>query len=364
MTENNPKKNKISFESFHHKQEGHQTVATSKVNMLKMVSLFKKPNSPLLVQANLEGLDIYEIIKENKQFVYEKVVEHGGLLFRGFDIASQSDFGRFVDAFKFEKMDYNDQHTPRTKLDSTIYTSTEYPAGYQIPFHSENSKNSMWPRLIWFNCQEPSPSGGQTPIAYNHLVYNSLSPCLRDRFERKGVLYVRNYGHGIGLSWQKAFSSSNKIQVEKKLKAMSIKYSWRKDGTLHTELLSHATILHPEKKQKLWFNQANLFHISTLDKNIRETLVSTYEDGNLPCNVYYGDGSIIEDEIITQIHQAYEASSLKFDWQAKDILMLDNMQIAHGRMPFEGTRKVLVSMAKPYVVADATADNEEAHLDL
>ena len=35
-----------------------------------------------------------------------------------------------------------------------------------------------------------------------------------------------------------------------------------------------------------------------------------------------------------------------FPWNEGDILMLDNMQVAHGRNPFSGERKIIVSMAE------------------
>jgi hypothetical protein len=31
-----------------------------------------------------------------------------------------------------------------------------------------------------------------------------------------------------------------------------------------------------------------------------------------------------------------------------DILMVDNMLVAHGREPFSGPRKILVAMAEPF----------------
>ena len=41
------------------------------------------------------------------------------------------------------------------------------------------------------------------------------------------------------------------------------------------------------------------------------------------------------------------AEELAFDllWQAGDAVLIDNMIVMHGRRPFEGTRKVLASLA-------------------
>jgi hypothetical protein len=33
------------------------------------------------------------------------------------------------------------------------------------------------------------------------------------------------------------------------------------------------------------------------------------------------------------------------DWVAGDVLLIDNVLVAHGRRPFEGSRRVLVAMS-------------------
>jgi alpha-ketoglutarate-dependent taurine dioxygenase len=51
---------------------------------------------------------------------------------------------------------------------------------------------------------------------------------------------------------------------------------------------------------------------------------------------------------VEQIRQAYRQETVAFPWQKGDLLMLDNMLVAHGRNPFSGERKVIVSMAEPH----------------
>jgi len=105
--------------------------------------------------------------------------------------------------------------------------------------------------------------------------------------------------------------------------------------------------VHPRTGENLWFNQAHLFHVSSLGKEIAETLISSLGEENLPRNTYYGDGSPIEPEVLDCIRAAYEQIKIKFPWQKNDLLLLDNMLFTHGREPYTGTRKVLVGMACP-----------------
>ncbi len=67
----------------------------------------------------------------------------------------------------------------------------------------------------------------------------------------------------------------------------------------------------------------------------------------MPNNTYYGDGSQIEPEVLEEIRVAYQQEKIMFPWQQGDLLMLDNLSIAHSRTPFVGKRKVVVAMTDP-----------------
>jgi len=40
-----------------------------------------------------------------------------------------------------------------------------------------------------------------------------------------------------------------------------------------------------------------------------------------------------------------------FPWQRSQVLMLDNMLVAHARQPFVGARKIVVGMAEAFTRA-------------
>lgn len=66
----------------------------------------------------------------------------------------------------------------------------------------------------------------------------------------------------------------------------------------------------------------------------------------LPRNVYYGDGTPIQEEVVAEIGEVYRQTAVRFPWREGDILMVDNMLVAHGRQPFVGTRKIVVAMGE------------------
>ena len=76
-----------------------------------------------------------------------------------------------------------------------------------------------------------------------------------------------------------------------------------------------------------------------------ESLLSLMKEEELPRNAFYGDGSRLETSVLDEIRAVYRAAAVAFPWQRGDILMVDNVLAAHGRMPFEGERKIVVAMS-------------------
>lgn len=269
----------------------------------------------------------------------------GGVLLRGFKVATPLDFRRFAASFGQPLASYEFASTPRSKVFAGVYSSTEYPAHQHIPLHNEQSYTRAWPSRIWFHCMKASDTGGETPIADSRLVYQRLPAALRATFAERELLYVRNYSDMLDLPWQRVFGTEGRAEVERYCVAQGIEWTWKPDGGLRTRQRCQAVLQHPQSGEWLWFNQAHLFHVSALDPATRTSLIAAVGEAELPRNVYFGDGTPIDDELLDAVRGVYRDTEVVFAWQAGDVLMLDNLLVAHGRRPFTGDRKVIVAMA-------------------
>ena len=276
------------------------------------------------------------------------LLDHGGVLFRGYSVPGTDEFRAFARGFGHPLVSYDFGSTPRSRIAEGVYSSTEYPAHQQIPLHNEQSYARDWPMKIWFHCQLASPDGGETPIADSRAVYQRIDAGIRRRFTERGLLYVRNYGNGLDVPWQRVFDTNDPEVVEVYCGAHAIDHEWTCHGELRTRQRSQAVARHPRTNQPVWFNQAHLFHLSALEPAVRDALLEAVDPDQLPRNVYYGDGSAIEDSVLDEIRAVYAELQVVFPWQAGDVVMLDNMLVAHGRTPFTGARKVIVAMAEPH----------------
>jgi len=309
---------------------------------------------PLLIRPGLEGVSLHTWVETHRDLVRSHLHRHGGLLFRGFPPVGPEGLQRLIQAcFKSEPLAYLYRSTPRTQVSGKIYTSTEYPCHESIPLHNECAYAASWPMRIVFYCATPPASGGETPIADSRKAFRRIDPAIRARFREKGVMYVRNYHEKeVDLSWREAFQTEDKAQVEAQCRAAGIQFEWLGANGLRTRQVCQGVARHPETGEETWFNQAHLFHVSSLKAEVREYLLETHSLENLPRNAYFGDGAEIETAVLDDVRAALDAEATVFPWQKGDVLMLDNMLVAHGRRPYRGERKILVGMADAFQAGD------------
>jgi len=304
--------------------------------------------SPFLLQVNarVEGVLLHGWATENRELIDEGLLKYGALLFRGFSVPDVADFRTFVRGICGELLEYQERSSPRTLVQPGVYSSTDYPCDQRIFFHNENSYQHQWPLKIVFHCVCPAEQGGATPLSSIRGVTGRINRAILDKFAEKGVLYQRTYSDEIGLPWRVAFQTSSRDAVEQYCQRAHIIPEWISRDRLRTKQVRPALVRHPRTNDSLWFNHAAFFHVSTLDSEVGAALLSTHDKNELPSNTYYGDGAEIESNALENIRQAYEGSSMRFPWQLGDVLVLDNMLVAHGREPFKGKRRVVVAMAE------------------
>ena len=133
--------------------------------------------------------------------------------------------------------------------------------------------------------------------------------------------------------------------------ADGIECEWKEGGQLRTRQVRDAIRYHPVTNEPVWFNHAAFFHYSSQPEPNRSLMIAEYGVEGLPYNVTFGDGGQIDEKTIDILRDAYLAERVVFPWRPNDIMLLDNMSVAHAREPYEGDRRVLVAMTNPHSAA-------------
>lgn len=299
---------------------------------------------PALIEPQHADLDPFVWAARHREQIDIWLARHGGLLLRGFAIEGPRQFERFVEAIVPELYgDYGD--LPKKEEGDRTYRSTPYPEKEMILFHNESSHLEQWPRKQWFYCELPSQVGGATPIVDGREMLRRLPPDVVDRFARLGLCYVRTFIEGLDVPWRQFFHTDSREDVEARCRAVGTQVRWFGD-TLQTVSRGPGVLRHPVTGELAFFNQVQLHHPYFLAPDVRQHLMDIAGEDRLPRNVLYGDGTPIDDETMALIGKAYEACAFRFDWQRGDVVMLDNLLVAHARDPYQEPRKIVVAMAQ------------------
>lgn len=299
-------------------------------------------NYPLVLQAPNSGLDLYSWLSDNKDDFEKDLLKYGGILCRGFKINTVEKFQHLMTIFPNDLLEYKLRSSPRYSLEKNVYVSTTYPEDETIQMHSESSYAPNHPERIIFCCITPAEFRGETPIADNRILLSQLSPETKAKFLEKGILYRRNLNGFLGLTWQEVFQSSDKEYVEEECRINEMDFEWVNDTALLLKWKKKAIWVHPVTNEEVWFNHGLFFNKYMLDEAILNS-VTSFDD--LPNDTFFGDGTEISKEEIEEIRLAYKKATVEFPWEKGDVLFLDNMLFSHGRNPYKGERKIIVSIS-------------------
>lgn len=283
----------------------------------------------------------------SREEILNELQRHGALLLHGFGFQDAASFGEFSRSLCPDLLSYVGGNSPRHKVEGAVYTSTEYSPSEHISLHNEASYLKDIPRWIMFYCDLAATSGGQTPLADCRRIYAGLRDDVRERFTTKKICYINNLhgGDGIGRSWQDAFESKDRGLVEDRLRAGGYEFSWKSDGDLRTSIVADAVAQHPVTGEDLWINQAEQWHPSGLAPKTRQTLGLLLSEEDFPHYATFADGSPLPEADLEHIRDVMRVEERTFEWSTGDVLVCDNFLVCHGRRPYKGERRVLVTLS-------------------
>jgi alpha-ketoglutarate-dependent taurine dioxygenase len=322
-----------------------KTVDLSAASLINTRELDCGSGTLLVAEPQIANVNLVGWATSNRGAIEEMLLRHGAVLWRGFDLHTTDDFEAVAGAMSEELFgEYGD--LPRASVSGKVYGSTPYPADQPILFHNESSHMHRWPMKIWFFCAQAPAQGGETPIVDCRKIYQLLDPALRQRFANKKLMYIRNYTETLDVSWLNFFHTSDRAEVESYCRAAGIEFEWKQGDELRTRQVCQAIARHPRTGEEVFFNQLQLHHVSCLAPAAYESMRALFREEDYPRNVCYGDGTPLEDSVVSEICDLYRQTAVSFTWQEGDILMLDNMLTAHGRNPYRGARKIVVAMGE------------------
>ena len=315
-------------------------------------------------------------LREHADWVQQKLTQHGALRFRGFDVRAPEHFEQLARAVDDELENHYLGTSPRDAVTDYVFNASELPDYFPIPQHCEMSFCANPPRRVFFCCLvAPGPDSGETPLCDFRAVWRDLDPAVRERFVAGGIRHIRNYAGPAGgreddptmlKSWPDMFRTTDRGEVERQCRAEGFAVEWRSDGALRLESTQPVTRDHPVTGETVWHNHLTTFHLSSgaaeyariaalrpterhrgvlamaraLEARLREKPVDEQSMHSTRL-----DGAEFPAADVEAVRDAVWKHMVIEPWQAGDVVAIDNHSVSHGRLPYEGARRIVVCWA-------------------
>jgi alpha-ketoglutarate-dependent taurine dioxygenase len=325
--------------------------------LASMLDVELQPGKPPILRTETTG-DAPGWAAEHRDALRAVVAEHGALLVRGLGLRNAAEVGAvFRRLAPSGLMIEKEAFAARQVYADGVYSSATWPANQPMCMHHELSYRLEVPSLMLFGCLTAPTAGGATAVSDSPTVLEALPKDLTERFERDGWLLTRSYNDEIGATVAEAFGTEDRAAVESYCRSNAIGFEWQPDGGLRTWQRRRAVVGHPVTGKRCFFNQIAFLNEWTIDPEVREYLVEMYGEDGLPFNTGFGSREPLTAEIVELINQVYEANTVREPWQAGDLMLVDNIRTAHSREAYQGPRQILVGMAEPVRLSDASLSN-------
>mmetsp|Transcript_8371 Transcript_8371/g.14189 ORF Transcript_8371/g.14189 Transcript_8371/m.14189 type:complete len:333 (-) Transcript_8371:150-1148(-) len=274
--------------------------------------------------------------------------EYKAVYFRNFPVANVNDFDEVVQASGYKDMPYVGGAAVRTQVTPRVFTSNESPPSEKIPFHHEMSQVPQPPTHLFFYCEIPTTSGGETPLLPSGEVCKQMCakfPEFMNDIETHGVQYVRvmpmedDPTSAIGRGWKSTFLTDSKEEAEAKLAELGSTFEWLDNGDLKT-----VTSVLPAVRVDAGPHRSQ-------EKTFFNSMVAAYTGWNDSRNkgetaVILGNGQPCDAAAMEYATTLMDGLAVSLLWEANDFVLVDNRTAMHSRKPYDPAekRRVLASL--------------------
>lgn len=279
------------------------------------------------------------------------IVRHGGVVLRGFPVCETTDFADLTALYPRFEGGYAGGRAPRSTIQGHVMESTRLASSVHLALHSEMAYMRDYPRRIAFFSRLTAPVGGETTIGDMRDLADALPPTIADKLRHHGTRMATNYGpcaDGLDTSyahmdlrgWNHSFFTDDPREVERVCADKGLQPIWNADGSLTLLTPLAPFVAHPVTGRTLYRSVIHMPPQSENDALTRELRARQTH----PTGATLGDGTPLSAEEKTQINALCRARASAWRWQDGDVMILDNLQVWHGRNPYEGSRDVQVAL--------------------
>jgi alpha-ketoglutarate-dependent taurine dioxygenase len=345
--------------------------------------------TPLVIEAVNDSSKefLFQFLEKNSKQVLTDISNFGAVLIRGFELDHESDFEKAIESIKgmvpILRDDVLFYDSGRLVIEGTkavMHTNANYKTGGTLSmpcYHTENYYAPDVSQYISFYCKQPSELGGETGIVNMCKLYSLLPESIKEKMTSQSFLVgseeVETWQLYTGMSEQELFKfcSESGLQIA------------RHNERSYLLIFKPSVIRHPVTRELALNVNMNTWTNFGLAQSLKKKFLADYSGSEwwlhrivwrMPWWISYlrfltpqsalawlrykmtskdqpnfGDriSSILNKQEIDVLASAIRQSHASVQWKAGDILIIDNLKMAHEGMPGRGDRVIRAIIANP-----------------
>lgn len=291
--------------------------------------------------------NLAKLTSEQHELAGHLLAETGAVHFRGFGIRTIDEFEDAARSLLGDLATYRGGDAPRKAERGLVYNASGPDKTRAVRPHNELSYAPWHPETLIFGCSVVAEEGGATTVLDGHRVYTSLPAEVRDAFRERGVTYIQHLPHAAGdpsgiKSWPETFETDSKEEALEHCLASYTSAKWTPLGLLTTNRTPGTVEVGADRRQA-WFNQTNIWRKDR--GSVPDVTDIVRWETWIGYGATFGDGTEIPDAYMEAVRDTLAECEVSVNWEAGDVLLVDNRAALHGRQPYSGERQVFVAFA-------------------
>ncbi len=279
------------------------------------------------------------------------ITAHGGIVLRGFPITETQDFSSFINLFPAFDVGYAGGRAPRKAISGKVMEATRLASSVRLALHSEMAYMRDYPKRIAFFSHKTAPVGGETLIGDVRKLIDAMAPEVLAKIRLLGTRMARNFGppsdnldgtyaHMDQRGWNQSFFTDDPAQVEAICIERGLEPVWYEDGSLAVFNKLEPFVVHPETGKELY---RSVLHMKPQAENL-ELGAQVGKIKKFATGATLGNGERLQADEMAHMEEILDQVTYSWPWRDGDVMVLDNLQVWHGRNPYEGPRDVQVAL--------------------
>lgn len=287
-------------------------------------------------------------LSEDRAGLYRELWRSGAVIFRGFSIDSIDKFSAIAHTLVGSPMRYTGGDAPRQMMGDGIYNSSDLPGTRAISPHNEKAYSAVYPDLIMFNCLTAAIAGGATSLVDGRRLLRRLSRHTVELYTNNRVTYIQNLKNEAGptKTWRQTFETEDPYKVTSILTKLGAEFHWNPNNDLFVAETVPAVISHPVTQERVFFSPSHRWHVSNAGREAWRTAVASGTEFGLYHACRFEDGTPLDVDALDEIREVIRRESITVMLEPGDVIVLDNVLMLHGRLPYEGNRLLLTAMGR------------------